>query len=90
MNKTELVARVAEATGKTKKETAVVVDAIFEAITQALAAGEEVNVYQFGKFIIKDRPERVGRNPKTGEEITIPASKAPKFKPATALKEMVK
>lgn len=89
-NKADLVQSVAEAVGGTKKDVAPVVDAVFEAIQANLSNGEKVQIIGFGNFEVRDRAARKGRNPQTGEEIQIPASKVPAFKPGKALKEAVK
>ncbi|MNW57088.1 DNA-binding protein HU [compost metagenome] len=90
MKKTELVAQVAGSTNATKKDAEVYVVAVFEAISNALANGEEVNVAGFGKFEVRGRAARTGRNPQTGEEIQIPETKVPAFKATKALKDIVK
>ncbi len=87
MNKSELVARVAESSDLSKKDAAKAVDAVFDAITEALQGGNKVQLVGFGNFEIRERSARKGRNPQTGEEIDIPASKVPAFKPGKALKE---
>ena len=89
MNKTELIAAVAEKTGMTKKDAERVVNATFETVTQALAKGEKVAVSGFGNFEVKAREARVGRNPRTKETIQIPATRLPAFKAAKALKDAV-
>ena len=89
MNKTELVAAVAEQTGMSKKDTEAAVTAALEVITAALADSEKVQLVGFGAFEVKARAERIGRNPKTKESIKIPASKVPMFKPGKALKDAV-
>ena len=89
MNKTELVAAVAEKTGMSKKDSEKAVNAAFDSITEALAAGEKVQLVGFGAFEVKERNARVGRNPKTKEEIQIPASRVPVFKAGKALKDSV-
>jgi DNA-binding protein HU-beta len=89
MNKAELVERVAEATGKTKKEAGLVVDTVLQTISEALQNGEKVTLIGFGNFEVKERAARTGRNPQTGEEIQIEASKVPAFKPGKQLKELV-
>ncbi|EGL82852.1 histone family protein DNA-binding protein [Caldalkalibacillus thermarum TA2.A1] len=90
MNKTELVARVAELAELTKKDAAKAVDAVFDAITEALQKGEKVQIIGFGNFEVRQRAARKGRNPQTGEEIEIAASKVPAFKPGKGLKEGIK
>ena len=89
MNKTELIAAVAERTDVTKKDAERVVSATFDTIAAQLAAGEKVQVTGFGNFEVKEREARVGRNPLTGEAIQIAASRTPAFKPGKALKDSV-
>ncbi|MHC1746617.1 MAG: HU family DNA-binding protein [Negativicutes bacterium] len=89
MNKTELVGSVAEKTGMTKKDAEKAINALFESIEGALAQNDKVQVIGFGTFEVKSREERKGRNPQTGAEITIPASKSPVFKAGKSLKDMV-
>ena len=89
MNKTELIAAVAESAGLTKKDTERVVNACLDAITAALAKGEKVQISGFGTFEVKDREARVGRNPHTKEAIEIPATKVPGFKASKTLKDTV-
>ena len=89
MNKTELIAAVAEKTGLTKKDAECVVSATFEAITASLVKGDKVQVSGFGIFDVKTREARIGRNPRTKEEIKIPATKLPGFKASKTLKDAV-
>lgn len=89
MNKTELIAAVAEKTGLTKKDAERVVSATFETVTETLQKGEKVQVFGFGNFEVKTREARVGRNPRTKETIEIPASKQPVFKASKALKDTI-
>ena len=89
MNKTELVSSVAEKAEITKKEAEKVVSAVFASLEEALAKGEKVQLVGFGTFEVKERAARTGRNPKTGEEIDIPATRVPSFKPGKSLKENV-
>ena len=89
MNKTELIAVAAEKTGMSKKDTEAVVTAAIDAVVAALKDGEKVQLVGFGAFEVKARAERIGRNPRTKEEIKIPASKVPVFKPGKALKDAV-
>ena len=89
MNKAELIAAAAMRAELSKKDTEKVINAVFETISEELVAGEKVSVVGFGSFDVKQRPERVGRNPATGEEITIPAYRVPQFKPGKALKDAV-
>ncbi|NGQ94582.1 HU family DNA-binding protein [Brevibacillus sp. SYP-B805] len=90
MNKTELVAKVAEATELTKKDAAKAVDAVLDAIAGALKQGEKVQLIGFGNFEVRERAARKGRNPQTGKEIQISASKVPAFKPGKQLKDSIK
>lgn len=89
MNKAELINRVAEKTGLTKKDTEKAVNALVETIEQALANGEKVSLVGFGTFEVRSRKARTGRNPQTGATIEIPASRVPAFRPGKALKERV-
>ena len=89
MNKADLVAKVAESTGFTKKDATKAVEATLEAISQALASNDKVQLIGFGNFEVRERAARKGRNPQTGIEIDIPASKIPAFKPGKALKDAV-
>ena len=89
MNKTELIAVVAEKSGITKKDAERVVSATFETITAQMKKGEKVQISGFGIFEVKEREARVGRNPLTGEAIQIAASRTPAFKPGKALKDSV-
>lgn len=89
MNKTELIAAVAEKTGLSKKDTESVITAALDVISAALAENEKVQLVGFGAFEVKSRAARLGRNPKTKETIEIPASKVPVFKAGKALKDIV-
>ena len=89
MNKAELINAVAEKAGLSKKDTETVVNATIDVIAGTLADGDKVQLVGFGAFEVKSRAERTGRNPKTKEEIKIPASKVPVFKPGKALKVTV-
>ncbi len=89
MNKTDLVNVVADATEKTKKEVDAVVTATFNAIAEALKAGDKVQLIGFGTFEVKCAAAREGRNPKTGETIKIAASKKPAFSASKALKDEI-
>ena len=89
MNKAELIATVAEVAGLSKKDSEKAVNATFEAITAALEAGEKVSLVGFGAFDVKERAARMGRNPRTKEEVEIPASRVPQFKAGKALKDSV-
>ncbi len=89
MNKNDLVAAVAEATNMSKADTARTVDGVFDAISGALKAGEDVKLPGFGSFSVAERAARKGRNPQTGETIQIAASKQPRFKALKTLKDAV-
>lgn len=89
MKKIELVKAMAEKLGTTQKAAAEQLDAVVDVITEALVKGEEVRITGFGTFSVLERASREGRNPQTGESITINASKAPKFKAGKALKDAV-
>ncbi|WP_066297461.1 HU family DNA-binding protein [Bacillus sp. FJAT-29937] len=90
MNKTELVNAVAEISELSKKDSNKAVDAVFQAIEDALKNGDKVQLIGFGNFEVRERAARKGRNPQTGEEIEIQASKLPTFKPGKALRDAVK
>ena len=89
MNKTELIAAVAEKTGMTKKDAERVINATFETITCSLVKGDKVSISGFGIFEVKAREARVGRNPRTKETIQIPATRLPVFKASKALKDSI-
>ncbi|MBQ1872031.1 MAG: HU family DNA-binding protein [Lachnospiraceae bacterium] len=89
MNKAELVAVMAEKSGISKKAAEAALKAFTEAVTKELKKGQKVQLVGFGTFEVAKRAARVGRNPQTGAEMKIKASKAPKFKPGKALKDAV-
>jgi len=89
MNKSELIASMAEKSGLNKKDAENALAALVHSIQQALSEGDKVQIIGFGSFEVRERAERKGRNPQTKEEITIPASKAPIFKAGKALKDAV-
>ena len=89
MNKTELIASVAQKTELTKKDAEKAVKAVFDTVAEELAAGGKVQVIGFGTFEVRERGARVGHNPSTQKEIKIPASKAPAFRVSKQLKEKV-
>jgi DNA-binding protein HU-beta len=89
VNKTELVASVAEKAGMTKKDAEKAINAFFESVETALASDDKVQIIGFGTLEAKARAERKGRNPQTGAEITIPASKSPVFKAGKGLKDAI-
>ncbi len=90
MNKTELVDLVAEKAGMSKKDGEKAVKAVLDSITDGLVKGDKVQLVGFGTFEVRNRKEREGRNPATGDKIKIKALKVPAFKPGKALKEKVK
>nr|WGD80675.1 non-specific DNA-binding protein Hbs [Bacillus subtilis] len=89
MNKTELINAVAEASELSKKDATKAVDSVFDTILDALKNGDKIQLIGFGNFEVRERSARKGRNPQTGEEIEIPASKVPAFKTGKALKDAV-
>lgn len=89
MTKAELIAVVGEKADLTKKDADKAVSAVLEAITETLVNGEKVSLVGFGTFEVKERAERLGHNPQTGDVMVIAASKAPVFKAGTALKNAV-
>ena len=89
MNKGELIASVAEKAELSKKDADKVVAAVLDSVSDALVAGDKVQIIGFGTFEVRERASRVGRNPKTGEELKISASKVPAFKAGKALKDKV-
>ena len=89
MNKAELITTVSEKSGVNKKDSTAVLDALIESITEALKAKDKVALVGFGTFETQEREARVGRNPKTGEEMQIEATVVPKFKAGKSLKDAV-
>ena len=89
MNKMELISAIAEKAELSKKDAEKALTAVVESISEALQTGDKVQLIGFGSFEVKNREARIGRNPKTKEEIRIPASKTPVFKAGKALKDAV-
>lgn len=89
MNKVELIAAVTEKTGLSKKDAEKAVSAVLESVVEAVSAGDKVQLVGFGTFEVRERGERTGRNPRTKEPITIPASKQPVFKAGKSFKDAV-
>lgn len=89
-NKTDLINAVAEKAELSKKDASKAVDAVFESIQEALAKGDKVQLIGFGNFEVRERAARKGRNPQTGEEIEIAATKVPAWKPGKNIKDAVK
>lgn len=88
MNKKDIIKKIAENTGVTQKDTTIIVDELLNVIVENVQA-DKVSIAGFGTFEVVERAARMGRNPQTGKEIEIPASKTPKFKPAKAFKDSV-
>jgi DNA-binding protein HU-beta len=89
MNKAELIEAISDASDLTKADAGRALDGMITAITEALRRGETVSLVGFGSFLVKERAERQGRNPRTGGSITIEAAKIPSFKPGKALKDAI-
>jgi len=89
MNKTELIDTAAETSGLSKSEISKALDSILDGISGAVQQGDKVSLTGFGTFERRERAARTGRNPQTGEELQVAASKAPAFKPAKAFKDAV-
>lgn len=89
MNKTELINAVADQAGISKTDAAKAVDAFFDVVGQALKKRDKVSLVGFGTFLVRERAARTGRNPKTGDAITIKASNTPSFKAGKALKDLI-
>ena len=89
MNRTELVAAMAEVSGVSKKDTEAVLKAFTEVVSTELKKGEKIQLVGFGTFEVSERAAREGRNPATGEAMQISAARAPKFKAGKALKDMI-
>lgn len=89
MNKAELVAAIAEKTELSKKDSEKALKAFIDVVTEELTKGEKIQLVGFGTFEVSERAAREGRNPQTNETMTIPASKAPKFKAGKALKDII-
>ena len=90
MNKSELIQAIADEAELSKHDAAEFVDAFISVVTQELKDGNDVTLVGFGVFNVSERAERQGRNPQTGETLTIPATKKPRFRPGKPLKEAVK
>ena len=89
MTKAELVEKIAEKTGLTRTDVAVIVDGFLDAIKQAMKEGNNIEIRGFGTFKIKPRKARKARNPRTGEEVPVPDRKVPVFKPSNEFKELI-
>ena len=89
MNKGELIAAIAEKSRLTRTQSGEALDAVINAITEALKKGEDVKIVGFGTFVVTERKAGIARNPRTGEKVPVAASKAPKFRSGAALKDSV-
>lgn len=89
MNKSELIVSVAEKSGLSRRDSEKAVNAVFDAITESLKAGDKVSLVGFGIFDVKERAERVCKNPRTGETVVSPATRVPGFKAGKGLKDAV-
>ena len=89
MNKTELVDRIAEQSEMDRAQAARHLDAFLEAVTESLKSGDEIQITGFGKFYANERAAREGRNPQTGQQMTIPAKRVPAFSAGNGLKQAV-
>jgi integration host factor subunit beta len=89
MTKADLVEEVAKVTELTRKDSEVIVDTLFESVIKALKTGDKLEVRGFGSFRVRQRNARVGRNPKTGEKVEVPAKRVPYFKPSKELKDLI-
>jgi len=90
MNKSDLVAKIAKDVEITKRQAERTLDVLMDSVQEALSKGDSVTLVGFGTFSVISRAARKGRNPQTGREIFIPASKTPKFKPGKSLREGIK
>jgi DNA-binding protein HU-beta len=90
MNKSELIDAIAESSGLTKADSGRALEGFIGAVTGALSRGDSVTLVGFGTYLVKERAERLGRNPQTGREITIQAAKIPSFKAGKTLKDAIK
>src|SRR4051794_13134187 len=89
MTKADLVEEVSKVTELTRKDSEVIVDTMFESVIKALKTGDKLEVRGFGSFRVRQRNARVGRNPKTGEKVEVPAKRVPYFKPSKELKDLI-
>jgi len=89
MTKADLIEEVSRVVEMTRKESEVIVEAIFDSIVRSLRSGDKIEIRGFGSFRTRQRQPRVGRNPKTGARVEVPAKKIPYFKPSKELKDVV-
>ena len=89
MTKADLIEEVSRLSELTRKDSEVIVETIFDSVVRALRSGDKIEIRGFGSFRTRQRKPRVGRNPKTGDRVEVPAKKIPFFKPSKELKDMV-
>ena len=89
MTKADLIEEVARITDVTRRDSEVIVETIFDSIVHSLRAGDKIEIRGFGSFRTRQRNSRVGRNPKTGDRVDVPAKKIPFFKPSKELKDII-
>ena len=89
MTKADLIEEVSRVVEMTRKDSEVIVEAIFDSIVRALRGGDKIEIRGFGSFRTRERQARIGRNPKTGERVDVPAKRIPYFKPSKELKDLV-
>ena len=89
MTKADLIEEVSRVVEMTRKESEVIVEAIFDSIVRSLRGGDKIEIRGFGSFRIRQRNPRIGRNPKTGERVEVPAKRVPYFKPSKELRDLV-
>ncbi len=89
MTKADLIDEVSRVVDLTRKESEVIVEAIFESVVRSLRAGDKIEIRGFGSFRTRERQARIGRNPKTGARVEVPAKRIPYFKPSKELKDLV-
>jgi integration host factor subunit beta len=89
MTKAELIEEVARVVEVTRKDSEIIVEAIFDSVVKSLKTGDKIEIRGFGSFRTRQRQSRIGRNPKTGERVEVPAKRIPFFKPSKELKDLV-
>ena len=89
MTKADLIEEVSRVVEMTRKDSEVIVEAIFDSVVRSLRAGDKIEIRGFGSFRTRERKARIGRNPKTGERVDVPAKRIPFFKPSKELKDLV-
>jgi integration host factor subunit beta len=89
MTKADLIEEVSRVVEMTRKDSEVIVEAIFDSIVRSLRGGDKIEIRGFGSFRSRERQARIGRNPKTGERVEVPAKRIPFFKPSKELKDLV-